>query len=210
MTNKLKIKVLNKKNYNRFLKLVLYVSAIAFCFNITALSQNTIIELSPQEQADLKQGKVVLKGEKGAYYGQVLTKGKSEVAWEVLTDYDNFKNFLPNIAESKIVKEEGVVKIFEQVNIVDLWLVTKKFTVQIAATENRPQKVDFQLVKGDLGKLKGTWEVKTLPNDQVLITHRVTVAPVSKSEEAIFYGLYESSLESTLAAIATEITKRSQ
>jgi ribosome-associated toxin RatA of RatAB toxin-antitoxin module len=210
MTNKLKIKVLNQKVARHFLKLVLSLSAIALCFNLTALSQNTAIQLSPQEQADLQQGKVILKGEKGDYYGQVLTKGKSEAAWQVLTDYANFKNFLPNIADSKIVKEEGVVKIFEQVNIVDLWLVTKKFTVQIAATENRPQRVDFQLVKGDLGQLKGTWEVKSLPNNRVLITHRVTVAPVSKSEEAIFYGIYESSLEETLSAIATEVNKRSQ
>jgi ribosome-associated toxin RatA of RatAB toxin-antitoxin module len=210
MIDKFKIKVLNKKVDYRFLKLVLSLTAIALCLNFTALSQNTLIELSPQEQADLQQGKVVLKGEKGEYYGQVVTKGKPEAAWQVLTDYANFKNFLPNIADSKIVKEEGVVKIFEQVNIVDLWLVTKKFTVQIAATENPPQKVDFQLVKGDLGKLKGTWEVKTLPNNRVLITHRVTVAPVAKSEEAIFYGIYESSLESTLSAIATEITKRSE
>jgi ribosome-associated toxin RatA of RatAB toxin-antitoxin module len=210
MTNKFKIKVSNKKVYYRFFKLVFSLLAIAICFNFTALSQNTVIKLSPQEQADLQQGKVILKGEKGEYYGQVLTRGKPEVAWQVLTDYANFKNFLPNIADSKIVKEEGVVKIFEQVNIVDLWLVTKKFTVQIAATENPPQKVDFQLVKGDLGKLKGTWAIKNLPNNRVLITHQVNVAPVSKSEEAIFYGIYESSLESTLSAIATEITKRSQ
>lgn len=209
MIKKIKLKVLNQHFYHRIFPAVVSIFAIALCFDFAALSQSNLNELSSQEQADLKQGKVVLKGEKGEYYGQIITKGKTEMAWSVLTDYANFKNFLPNIADSKLIKEEGVIKTFEQVNVVDLWLVTKKFTVQIAATENRPQKIDFQLVKGDLGKLKGTWSIKTLPNNQVLITHRVSVAPKDRNEAAIFYGVYESSLEETLTAISIEITKRS-
>lgn len=199
----------NKNNYYRFLRSCLFFLAIATFFSVTALAQNTTNQLSAQEQAELKQGKVILKGTKGEYYGQVLTQGKPAIAWQVLTDYGNFKNFLPNIVDSKIIQAEGTTKIFEQVNLVDLWLVTKKFTVQIAAKENQPQKIDFQMVKGDLAQLQGTWSIQPLTNNQILITHQVKVAPKDPKEGAIFYGIYESSLEETLKAIADEINKRS-
>jgi ribosome-associated toxin RatA of RatAB toxin-antitoxin module len=202
MKKKLKLTRLKREICATLLIFSVGISAIA-------LAENQTIQLTPQEQTDLEQGKVILKGEKGDYYGQVLVKGKTEIAWQVLTDYGSFKNFLPNIADSKLIKEEGITKIFEQTNIVDLWLVTKKFIVQIAARENQPQQIDFQMVKGDLARLEGKWHLQALPNNQVLVTHQVKVAPKEKSEEAIFYGIYESSLEDTLAAIATEITKRS-
>lgn len=200
-------------NFN-FIK-VLTIAAIAIILKLSLLpnnvsvAQNSVI-LSPQEEADLARGKVILDGEKGQYVVRVLTTGNIEKAWEVLTDYNNFQEFLPNIADSKIIEENADLTIFEQTNSVDLFLLVKKFTVQIAATKNYPQKIDFEIVEGDLEQLQGSWEVATLPNNRILVTHRVTVAPKSKGEEAIFYGIYESSLEETLTAIAAEISKRSE
>lgn len=171
---------------------------------------SSLVTLSSQQEADLDRGKVILQGEKGQYVVRVLTTGDLETAWEVLTDYNNFQEFLPNISDSKIITENAELTIFEQTNVVDLLLLTKQFTVQIAATKNYPQKIDFEIVEGDLKQLQGSWEVKALPDDKILVTHRVSVAPKTKGEEAIFYGIYESSLEETLTAIAAEITKRSQ
>ena len=189
---------------------------IAFTISISngfmVLAQDGIkeIELSPQEQSLLNQGQVILQGNRGDYIGQVITEGKIDQAWEVLTDYDNFQDFLPNITSSKIVINEGDRKIFEQVNIVDLWLFTEEFTVQIEARETKPQRVNFQQFKGDLKKLDGTWQIEQLKTNQILVTHTVTVEPGSNTEKPFFYGIYESSLEATLKAIAEEITKRSQ
>lgn len=202
-------------NYSvNFIKISTII-AIAMILKLSLFPDNisvaqTPIRLSPQEEADLDEGKVIIEGEKGQYVVRVLTTGNIEKAWEVLTDYDNFQEFLPNIADSKIIEENANLTIFEQTNSVDLFLLVKKFTVQIAATKNYPQKIDFEIVEGDLEQLQGSWEVATLPEDRILVTHRVTVAPKSKGEEAIFYGIYESSLEETLTAIAAEISKRSE
>ncbi len=189
---------------------------IAFTISISngfmVLAQDGIkeIELSPQEQRLLNQGQVILQGNRGDYIGQVITEGKIDRAWEVLTDYDNFQDFLPNITSSKIVINEGDRKIFEQVNVVDLWLFTEEFTVQIEARETKPRRVNFQQFKGDLKKLDGTWQIEQLKTNQILVTHTVKVEPGSNTEKPFFYGIYESSLEATLKAIAEEITKRSQ
>ncbi len=186
---------------------------ISFSLNASVFAQDISlakVQLSAQEQTNLNQGKVILKGEKGDYVGQVIATGNKDQAWSVLTDYDNFANFLPNIASSKIVINEGDRKIFEQVNVVDLWLFTEEFTVQIEAQETKFKQVKFQQFKGDLKSLNGTWQIEQINPHQILVTHRVQVEPGSNTEKPFFYGVYESSLEDTLTAIAQEITKRSQ
>lgn len=166
--------------------------------------------LSQQEKANLQQGKVILKGEKGDYLAQVVTKGDLETAWLVLTDYNNFNKFLPNVAASKIVSEESNKVIFEQVNVVDLWLFQQEFKVQIEGIKTKPNKIDFQILEGDLKKLVGKWQLEEISPGKILVSHAVEVEPGSDTEKPFFYGVYESSLEDTLKAIAVEINKRSK
>ena len=166
--------------------------------------------LSQQEKANLQQGKVILKGEKGDYWAQVVTEGDLETAWLVLTDYNNFNKFLPNVAASKIVSEESNKVIFEQVNVVDLWLFQQEFKVQIEGIKTKPNKIDFQILEGDLKKLVGKWQLEEISPGKILVSHAVEVEPGSDTEKPFFYGVYESSLEDTLKAIAVEINKRSK
>ncbi len=196
-----------------FTKRLIGLLIISFSLNASVFAQDISVakvELSVQEQTDLNRGKVILKGERGDYVGQVMATGNKDQAWSVLTDYDNFANFLPNVASSKIVIDQGDRKIFEQVNVVDLWLFTEEFTVQIEAQETKLQQVKFQQFKGDLKSLNGTWQIEQINPHQILVTHQVKVEPGSNTEKPFFYGVYESSLEDTLMAIAQEITKRSQ
>lgn len=186
---------------------------LALGLNLAVLAQNiplTKVELSTQEEIELNQGKVILKGKKGDYVGQVLATGNLDIAWEVLTDYNSFEDFLPNIISSEVILEEGDRKVFEQINQVDLFLFQEEFTVQIAATETKPQKINFQIVDGDLEQLEGTWQIEEVAANQILVTHTVKVQPESNTEKLFFYGIYESTLEETLNAIAQEITKRSK
>ena len=175
----------------------------------TIVLDDNLTTLSTQEQANLDRGKVVLKGQRGKYLGRVVATGNLDTAWSVLTDYDNFDRFLPNITASKIISENGDRIVFEQTNMVDLWLFQEEFTVQIAATKFKPSKVDFQLADGELKKLIGRWQIEEISPGKILISHAVEVEPGSNTEKPFFYGVYESSLEETLKAIAIEINKRS-
>ena len=196
-------------------KKLINLLAIGFSLGLsfTVLAQEVAVNevrLSAQEQTKLDAGKVVLKGKNGEYVGQVLANGNLEKAWEVITDYNDFKNFLPNVIDSKVVNKEGNTTVFEQTSEVDLFLFKEQFTVRIAAVASQPQKVNFEIVEGDLKQLQGTWEVSVTDSQQILVTHTVAVEPASNTEKPFFYGIYESSLEKTLNAIAQEITKRSK
>ena len=182
---------------------------IALAQSVISLDSE-LTNLSDREQVNLNRGEVVLKGQRGKYLAQVIATGNPDTAWSVLTDYDNFERFLPNITSSKIISEDGDRVVFEQTNVVDLWLFQEEFTVQIAANKFKPSKVDFQLSDGELKKLIGRWQIEEISPGKILISHAVEVEPGSNTEKPFFYGIYESSLEETLKAIAIEITKRSQ
>ena len=176
----------------------------------TISSDNNLQDLSSQEKSDLKQGKVILKGQQGKYLAQVETRGNIDAAWEVLTDYENFERFLPNITASKVIAENGDRLIFEQVNVVDLWLFQQEFKVQIEAIKTKPTQVDFKIVDGELKKLIGRWQIEEVSPGKILVSHAVEVEPGKDTEKPFFYGVYESSLEETLKAMAIEISQRSQ
>ncbi|MEL6931290.1 MAG: SRPBCC family protein [Cyanobacteria bacterium J06600_6] len=172
-------------------------------------SETSLNNLSSQETKKLEQGEVILKGQKGKYLGRVIASGNIDTAWQVLTDYDNFDRFLPNISASKIIEENGDRILFEQINLVDLWLFQEEFVVQIEAVKTKPSKVDFELANGELKKLVGRWSIEEISPGEILVSHKVEVEPGSDTEKLFFYGIYESSLEETLKAIAVEITRRS-
>ena len=174
-----------------------------------AQTKSTINELPSQDRAALMRGEVLVSGENGEFLGRVLVDSSLEEAWAVLTDYDNFENFLPNIASSELIENADNRKVFEQVNEFKvLPFVTTRSRVKIQSTESYPQKVDFTLVDGDLQSLDGVWLLESVSGGRVLVTHQVSVDPGNASPRGIFYSTYKSMLEDSLAAAKQEAERR--
>lgn len=159
---------------------------------------------------ELEAGEVIIQGREGQYTGRVIVEGTIETVWQVLTDYENFDRFLPNVAASELIEVDGNRSVFEQVNRVRILFFSRESRVRVAATGNYPRRIDFELVEGDLRALNGTWQVEEIPlqSNQFLITHRVNVVPEPSSNPGLFYNVYEDTLEDTLAAIQQEIEQR--
>jgi ribosome-associated toxin RatA of RatAB toxin-antitoxin module len=189
-------------------------ATIAFVPNASAKLFDSPVDRLPAIERDaLRQGRVILNGEKGNYTVRVLVNGSVDTAWEVLTDYENFQQFLPNIASSQIIEDNGNRKVFEQINRVRAFLFTKNARVRLAITETYPQQIAFSLVEGDLKSLEGFWQLEPVspypsaPPDRVLITQQVAVK--ADSGGSTFYSIFEDALEKTLAAIEQEVKQRS-
>lgn len=165
-------------------------------------------EHSTPEQLAAQDG-VTVTGENGQYTGQVTANGAIDTAWNVLTDYNNFKNFFPGVTESKLLETHGNQKVFEQVNVYRVLLFTRRSRVVIAATESYPRQIAFSVVQGDVRSLQGTWQLQAIAPHQVRVTYQVAVEPKSSSTRSLFFSIYKNSLENTLAAIKQEIERRS-
>ena len=196
------------------------VFAIALLATITLtppasaqLFDGPVDRLPVKERVALREGRVLVTGNKGQYTGRFLVKSLTATAWEVLTDYDNFERFLPNVVASQILEINGNRKVFEQVQIIRAFIFRKKVSVRIAVTQTYPQQIAFSVVEG-LEALDGAWRLESVsphpgasPN-QVLITHQVTVDPGSTPSRDLFFRVYKDNLEDTLAAIKQEIEQR--
>ncbi len=191
------------------------ILSIAFTPVATAkLFDSPVDKLPLQERVTLRKGEVILNGEKGNYTGRVLIAASTDVVWQVLTDYNNFYRFLPDVAESKLLETKGNRKVFEQVNQVKTLIFSTKARIRIAVNESYPQQIAFQLVNGDLESLTGLWLIEPVspypsaPPDRVLITNTVNVVPAATPSRSLFYSIYEDSLQQTLDAIKTEAEQR--
>ncbi|MGF1541781.1 MAG: SRPBCC family protein [Pleurocapsa sp.] len=179
------------------------------------LFDGPVDRLPLEERVALRQGQVILLGESGTYTGRVLAMTSLDTAWKVLTDYNNFAEFLPGVNTSKLLEANGDRKVFEQINQVKTFIFSTKARIRMAITESYPEKIAFTAIDGDLETLDGFWLLEPVspypsaPSDRVLITHQVNVKAAAAPTDGIFYNIYENSLEKTLAAIKQEAEKRS-
>ena len=206
---------------NRFLVLPV-LAAIALAFTIifspvatAKLFDGPVDRLPLEQRVSLRRGEVVFLGEDGDYTCRILAKSSMDNAWQVLTDYEHFAEFLPGIISIKLIENSGDRKVFEQINKIKTFVFSVESRVQIASTEFYPEKITFEAVDGDLETMNGKWTLQPVspypsaPPDRVLIAHQVRVEPAEVLSDGIFYNIYEDRLEETLMAIKQEIEKRS-
>ena len=192
-----------------------YASAIALSLfvpltaNAVPQPNASLTQLPVPEQTTLKAGRVVLTGEKGHYTGRVLVTAPLNTAWNVLTDYNHFKNFLPGVVSSKILQNTGDETIFEQTNVVKVFLFTQKSRLVIAASKHYPSQIDFQLKSGEIKSLNGMWRLALILPNQVLITQDVTFDPGSAGPRSFVFSIYKNTLADSLKAIKQETERRS-
>ncbi|MEO0708539.1 MAG: SRPBCC family protein [Cyanobacteria bacterium J06649_5] len=177
-------------------------------------------ELSEKEQATLTEGQVIVtaarEGDSGQFMARVLVDASVEDTWQVLTDYDNFEQFLPNVEDSKLLESAETRRVFEQTNIVSVVpdvLDIRSRTV-IESLESYPDNVSFSLVDGDLESLQGVWQLIPVATteggepDKVLVAHQVDINPGDSSPRVLFFSTYRLVLEDALVAAKQEAERR--
>jgi len=178
------------------------------------LFDGPVDRLPPIQRDRLRRGQVVVTGSKGQYTARVLVTATLPQVWAVLTDYDNLAQFIPNMASSRIVRDQGDRKVVEQVDRRQVFVVNVVSRTVLDISEEKLSKIHFRLAEGDLENLTGTWQIEPVsfvprqPPTQVLITHTVTVQPKANIPSATFFDIFEASLSDTLLAIAKEVQRR--
>jgi ribosome-associated toxin RatA of RatAB toxin-antitoxin module len=183
----------------------------------TPLSQLTA-ELSPADREALCAGKPLVTGENGNYVGWVLVAASPEVAWSVLTDYENFEQFLPTVASSSVIEADASRKVVEQVDSRRILMMDVESTVRTENVEQAPDRIYFQLVDGDLKTLQGYWNLYPIATEmddrvdrspQVLVTQTVEAEANAGLLEGMFHQVFAGSLSDNLRAIQQEAERRS-
>jgi ribosome-associated toxin RatA of RatAB toxin-antitoxin module len=180
------------------------------------LFNSTVDRLPVKERVDLRNGKVVINGENGKYVAKVLVTAPTAVVWSVLTDFQNFSKFLPNVISSQVITANGNRQIVEQVDSRQFLLVEKRSRIRTENILTPKRRIDFNLVNGDWQQLSGHWQLEEIAKysgakpDGVLITQNIFAKPNSGIPQALFERVFQDSLKDNLAAIGKEIKRRTQ
>lgn len=161
-----------------------------------------------QQEVALHPKQVRVTGKQGQYRGQVVVNAPIATTWKVVTDYNNFERFLPNVVSSQLLKTSGNQKVFEQTQRIRAFIFNKQVRVRIAVTETYPQQVAFKVVSGDIKSLQGIWRLQPISRNQVLLVHQVAIDPGSTSNRDLFFRIYKNSLADTLGAMKRESERR--
>lgn len=157
------------------------------------------------QKAGHQKNATKVSGSNGQYVAQITINASSADVWRVLTDYNNFNRFIPNVVSSRLISADGNVKIIEQVSERTLFGVPIRTRLRTQNRETYQQQINFNLISGDLSKLQGYWKIEPIANgnggNQVLLTYQVEAHPPAGVPAAFFYDIFQNSLAPTLNAI---------
>lgn len=109
-------------------------------------TQTYLADLTAADWATLVSGQVLLQGGRGQYRTLAITPVDGAIAWAVLTDYGNFHQFLPTVAESRVLEVDGCRKVVEQLDRRRILLSTVESRIRTENLEINEQQISFQLL----------------------------------------------------------------
>lgn len=125
-----------------------------------------------------------------------------EQIWQLLTDYDQLADFIPNLAESRRIEHpEGGIRL-EQIGTESLMKLKVCLRVVLDMVERFPEAIEFTMVEGDFREFFGAWELE--PADAATATrlrYTVTVLPGRAMPMALIERNLRRNLVRNLVAI---------
>jgi len=100
---------------------------------------------------------VTFNAERGAdtidVRASAVLKADADTAWRVLTDYDHYVNFIPELHLSHVVARRGATVTVEQSGVITLWQLRIPVHITFEINETPPHSLHSRAVSGSLRTL---------------------------------------------------------
>ena len=151
-----------------------------------ALAQQTDWTADPEVRQRLSEREVVVQSAaavdpghpQGRVRAAVLIRARPEVVWAVMTDCQQLVQFVPGLEQCRRVdgSADGRWEDFEQVVRYSWFLPAVRYVFR--ADYDRPQRVDFHRISGDLKEEQGRWLLTpTADGAATVVEHEMYVDP---------------------------------
>lgn len=183
----------------RFLAALRVVGVFLCCLSSAALAQGTIRELASEATQD---------GEFITVTATAEIEVPRAVAFAVLTDWENYPKFIPDIEHSKVLHREGNGLILEQRGTMRFLFFTQPITLQLAIVESPRERVISRALSGNLRGFSGRYEIRSLPSGALRITQTARFIPSFSLPEAIGTYIVKSVFTKSFEAGLEEMLRR--
>ena len=127
-------------------------------------------------------------------------------AWHVLTDYDRYAEFIPDLRSSRIVSRQGAIVTVEQSGDAALWQLRIPIAITFEITESPPDKLHSRAVAGSLRTLASSYALTTTANG-VRLDYVGHIAPGWEFFGEIEQAVVQQNIARQFQALADEIER---
>jgi ribosome-associated toxin RatA of RatAB toxin-antitoxin module len=83
-----------------------------------------------------------------------------EIVWEVLTDFEHFAQFVPDMRLSRVVSGSGNNMVVEQQGIANMLFFHRRINAVMAVDLQPQTAITFRALSGNLRLMTGSWNIK--------------------------------------------------
>jgi len=183
------------------MKILTAISAFALMLGLVAAStESAAADPGLRVNADTTFGVITIDAE-------MLVPADSRTAWSVLTDYDNLSRFVPEMLSSRVTSAPGQPKRVEQRGKSGMLSFFTPEHIVLQMEETPHERIKFNKVAGDVRSMRGEWLIVGNGNP-VKVFYRARIVPKVPLPPLLGATMIEMDVESKLAAIRREITRR--
>jgi len=180
---------------------------LACAVTLGVLSLLPVVAAAPGPAAEVRvtarrEGDVVL------VEAQAEPRADLHLAWGVLTDYDRYAEFIPDLQSSRVLVRDTHTALIEQHGTAGFFLFRFPLEVRLAVTEEPFERVISKAVAGNFKELSGVYEL-TAAGERVRLVYHGRLVPTFRLPPLIGLPALRASVERQFGGLVREIERRS-
>ena len=100
-----------------------------------------------------------LQGDAVTVYAEVRLAVDPKIAWEVLSDYDHFARFIPDMSESRVLSRSGNTALVEQKGEFGVLFFRQPIEIRLEITETPGKTLVARAVAGSFREMSGRYDL---------------------------------------------------
>jgi ribosome-associated toxin RatA of RatAB toxin-antitoxin module len=134
-------------------------------------------------------------------------KASPRLAWDVLTAYDEYSRFVPDLKSSEVLARSGNTAIVEQKGVAGFILYRFPLEVRLAITEHPFDRVAARAIAGNFREMTGLYEL--VPEGAVLrFSYSGRLVPDFRLPPLIGTAAVRAAVEKQFTGLVREILRR--
>lgn len=150
-----------------------------------------------------------LEGQRRHIFAKIEMPYSLEQVWQVITNYESFTEFIPNMTESRRLEHPtGGIRL-EQIRTKSLVGMKVSARSVVDIEERFPHEVYYQLIEGDLKEFSGYWRLETQSSSQcqagVELIYDFSVLPKPIIPAPVFSYFLKNDIPAILLAVRQRV-----
>ncbi len=171
---------------------------LAVLFAGLALTTGATVRAEAQVRVSTDGGRILVVAE-------INTNVDREMAWQVLSDYGRWAEFIPDLTVSRVISAPGEPLRLEQRGQIP-WLPNLPLVMIVRVEETPPTSIEFLRVAGNVRTFVGEWRI--VGRNRVRLVYRSLIEPGFAVPPEVSSEIFRHDAKMRMEAMAREMARR--